>query len=153
MQIRAVGEADLPTLCALRLEFLAEVRDLDPATLAGDFERATVEFVTGATTRGDLHSWIAEHHGVPMGVVSLLLTPAPPLPEDGRTTDGLVLTMYVRPGDRRRGAAAALLGACTAGARRLGVRRLALYATEAGRPLYLGAGFLPNDDWLEIRLP
>jgi len=148
---RAEGD-DLGAVCDLRLEFLGEVRSVDATTLERALRAPTAAFVSEAHRDGTLHSWLAlDDHG-PVGVVSLLLSPAPPLPEDLRTRDGLVINMYVRPRARRRGVGDELLQACTRGARELGVRRLALYATAAGRPLYERAGFRADADWLELWL-
>jgi GNAT superfamily N-acetyltransferase len=152
VQITEATEDDLAEVCELRLAFLCEVRALDLDGVAPALRTATSSFLTGGHADGTLRTWLARGEEGTLGVVSLLLTPAPPLPDDDRTRDGLVINMYVVPAARTRGVGRALLTACTAGARDLGVRRLGLYTTDDGRPLYDATGFRTNDDWMERRL-
>ena len=59
--------------------------------------------------------------------------------------------MYVLPSHQRRGVGSALLDECLAAARQLSLRRLLLYATDAGQQLYADAGFTSNPMWMELR--
>ena len=54
-----------------------------------------------------------------------------------------IMNMYVRPDYRRRGIATAILDLLVTDARERGAGRIALEATEAGRPLYEKYGFVP----------
>ena len=54
-----------------------------------------------------------------------------------------IMNMYVRPDYRRRGIATAILALLVTDARERGSGRIALEATEAGRPLYEKYGFVP----------
>lgn len=54
-----------------------------------------------------------------------------------------IMNMYVRPDYRRRGIATAILDLLVTEAREKGTGRIALEATEAGRPLYEKYGFVP----------
>ena len=54
-----------------------------------------------------------------------------------------IMNMYVRPDYRRRGIATAILDLLVTEAREKGAGRIALEATEAGRPLYEKYGFVP----------
>lgn len=152
MEIRAADLSDLDTLTDLRVAFIAEVRDLDPTELAGELRAPTRVFLEHRTAAGDLHSWLALDGGQVIGAVSLLLLPMPPLPGEPRDHDGYVLNMYVVPSRRRGGVGQALFDTCTAAGDALGVRRIFLITTEAGRPLYERSGFTTNDDHLELRL-
>ena len=91
--------------------------------------------------------------GLAVGLVSVILQTVAPLPEDPRPLEGLVINMYVRPEVRGRGVGRLLLEACLDWAAGHGLRRLNLYATPAGRPLYLDAGFVPRADWMVLPLP
>ena len=53
-----------------------------------------------------------------------------------------IMNMYVRPAYRRRGIATAMLDVLVADARRQGVGRIGLEATDMGRPLYERYGFI-----------
>ncbi len=61
--------------------------------------------------------------------------------------------MYVRPPFRRRGVGRALLEECLAAAQQLSLRRLLLYATDDGLPLYTSVGFSSNLMWMERAVP
>ncbi len=62
-----------------------------------------------------------------------------------------IMNMYVRPAYRRRGIATAILDVLVADARRQGVGRIGLEATDMGRPLYEKFGF--TDARGEMELP
>ena len=98
-------------------------------------------------------SWPAEHDGTAQGLVSMLLQEAPPRVDDVRSLEGLVANLYVRRPWRRRGSGRLLLEACRDAAGGVGVRRLNLYATSDGRPLYDAAGFVARADWMVLDLP
>ena len=87
-----------------------------------------------------------------MGVVTVVLLDLPPRPEDANGVEGYIVNMYVEPSRRRRGIGQQLLERCLDAARQLSVRRLLLYATDDGRPLYASMGFAPNPNWVELPL-
>ena len=62
-----------------------------------------------------------------------------------------IMNMYVRPAYRQRGIATAILDVLVADARRQGVGRIGLEATDMGRPLYEKFGF--TDARGEMELP
>ncbi len=95
-------------------------------------------------------SWLAEADDAPVGLVSVVVHEVPPRPDDVRTREGLVVNMFVRTAHRRQGIGRLLLGACLRGARGLGLRRLNLYATPDGRPLYADRGFVTRDNWMVL---
>lgn len=155
VQIRPATTADLDTVTRLRLAFLADLRrDQHPgAALDAEFADATATFLAGASRAGRLHSWLAETAGGAdrrHGIVSVLLFPVPPRPDDRRPYDGYIINMYVAPERRHQGIGRALLDACLASAPALGIRRFWLHATEDGRPLYDRAGFSTNPAWMEL---
>ena len=83
----------------------------------------------------------------------MILQDVPPRPEDLRTIEGLVINMYVQQSERTKGIGGLLLRACVDSAAQYGIRRLNLYATTDGRPLYSAAGFIAKDDWMVLDLP
>ncbi|UDY36106.1 GNAT family N-acetyltransferase [Dermatobacter hominis] len=150
--VRPAVEADLDLVVALRIEFLREVRggDLD---LSAECLVQTRSFVEREVRAGRLLTWLAFNGEEPVGVVSLLLWPRPPLPEDPRSFEGYVINMYVTPGARRHGLGRELMSVCTDGARDAGARSLRLHPTAAGRPLYEAEGFTDTTRWMELPLP
>jgi len=61
-----------------------------------------------------------------------------------------IMNMYVRPAYRRRGIATAMLDLLVADARRRGAGRIALEATDMGRPLYDKYGFIRAEGEMEL---
>ena len=61
-----------------------------------------------------------------------------------------IMNMYVRPAHRRRGIATAMLDLLVADARRRGMGRIALEATDMGRPLYEKYGFIRAGGEMEL---
>ena len=61
--------------------------------------------------------------------------------------------MYVRSSHRRQGIGRRLLEACLRAAPERGLRRLNLYATADGRPLYTDRGFVARDNWMVLDVP
>ena len=152
MSIRETTVADLHAVAELRLTFLAEHRGVDPTLLPTKFRTATVDFLRRHQENGTSRSWLAEHDGIAVGVVTMLLLDLAPRPEDTSGVEGYIINMYVAPAHRRRGLGRQLLAACRRGADQLGLRRLLLYATPDGKPLYESAGFEPNPNWMELLL-
>lgn len=153
VSIREANASDLELVCRMRLEFVAEYRKVLVDDLPESFVEQTRVFVDRAQRAGRIRSWLAEDNVGCIGAVSLLLFDVPPLPEDPRTSQGYIVDMYVLSRQRRQGIGGGLFDACVTTAAQLEVRRLFLRATDDGRPLYLRAGFKPNDEWLELSLP
>jgi GNAT superfamily N-acetyltransferase len=151
--VRAATSEDVDTVVALRLEFLDAVRGPAPRPSDDDFTDRTRSFVAAEQRAGRLHTWLAEEGSHPVGIVSLLVWPRPPLPEDERTADAYVINMYVSPAHRRRGIGRRLLDRCLGSAGELGIKRFQLHSTSDGRQLYESLGFAPSSTWMELPVP
>lgn len=150
MLIREAGDEDIDVVADLRLRFLAEHRGIDAASFADGFRASTVSFLRRHAATRTGRSWLAEDDGAAAGVVTMLLLDLAPRPEDATGLEGYIVNMYVEPGARRRGVGRSLLEACLAAAHESGLRRLLLYATESGEPLYVSVGFASNPRWMEL---
>jgi GNAT superfamily N-acetyltransferase len=145
--VRAADASELDLVCAMRLAFLADAdRREQPPELAA----ATRTFLQERQAVGELHSWLAFDDDRCIGIVSMLLSHVPPRVTDHTTLEGYIINMFVEAAHRRRGIARQLLDACLAEAEELELRRLFLYATDAGRPLYEKAGFARSDSWMHL---
>ena len=150
MQIRPADEADLDTVSALRVAFVAEVRGVDTTSLPMTFVSATRDSHRRCFAAGRLRSWLAIDGETMLGVVSLLVDEVPPRPEDERHLQAFVLNLFVQPPHRGRGIGRHLMEACLDDARTTGVRLLGLHTTADGRPLYEALGFRTQESWLEL---
>jgi len=153
MDIRIAGGRDLDVVAGLRLEFMAEIGGVDPDTFPDGLREATRRFVARSHSHGTMTSWLAEQDGTTVGLVSVVLQEVPPRPGDLRTVEGLIVNMYVRRSRRAQGVGRRLLQACLDAAAGLGIRRLNLYATADGRPLYADVGFVARDNWMVLDVP
>ncbi len=153
MRIRVADPRDVDVLCFLRTEFIAEHRGLVTAELSRQFVAETRRFFERAIHDGTVVSWLAEKEGTAVGLVSVLLQNAPPQPGDSRSVEGMIINMFVIRSERGRGIGGSLLRSCLAAGPDYGIRKFNLYATEAGRALYLKEGFSTPDSWMELHLP
>jgi GNAT superfamily N-acetyltransferase len=135
----------------LRVDFLRQ----SPPPLAWDdraTEREIERWLKERVTRRDVAAFLADVDGEPAGIGAISIYEVPPAPAIS-ATEAYVSSMYTQPRFRGRGVARAVLGELIAFARSAGVRgRVWLRATEAGRPLYASAGFLPRDYFMQLRL-
>lgn len=151
--VRPASSGETEEVVRLRSAFVADVRDRAPDDLGDEFLEATERFVRDRAGAGRLRSWFAERDGDLVGVVSVLVTDAAPLPEDLRSREGYVINMYVDPAVRGRGIARSLLDAVLTDALGSDLRRVYLHATDDGRPLYEATGFASDPRWMALRLP
>ena len=152
MEIRTAGPRDFGVVGGLRSEFMAEHKGIALGALPNRFHEATQQFIARSHSDGTMVSWLAEKEGNVIGLVSVILQDVPPRPEDLRTVEGFVVNMYVRQSERTQGIGGLLLRACVDSAAQYGIRRLNLYATTDGRPLYSAAGFIAKDAWMVLDL-
>ena len=141
--IRRADERDLDTVVGLRLRFLSAVRG-DDHVPSPEFAAATRSFLEREASLGRAATWLAEQAGRAVGLLTLLIWPRPPLPDDDRTFDGYVINMFVEPPSQGQGIGRRLMDTCLEGATTLGVRTISLVPTEAGRPLYESNDFEPQ---------
>jgi GNAT superfamily N-acetyltransferase len=153
VNLRPATLVDLPALCALRIEFLAEGRDVRPEALSDRMADTTRQFFERTMSSGVIESWLIEHEGSAIGLASVVMHDVPPLPEDPRSHEGYVINMYVCPDFRGQGLGRRLLDACLGVAGERGIRRFYLYATESGRPMYESAGFANHKNWMVVQVP
>lgn len=150
IRVRPAGADELDLVADLRLEFLADARDLDRAQLPVSFVELTRDFLDRAQAADAVRSWLAEADGRAVGIVTMLLYDMPPRPEELRVREGYIVNMYVEPAARRRGIGRSLLDACLASVTDLHIRRVFLHAMPDGRPMYEAAGFTSDDGWMEL---
>jgi GNAT superfamily N-acetyltransferase len=153
MQIRPAEANDLDLVLRLRLEFLREVRGLAPVEVTNEFRDETRAFMHRTQREGRMRTWIAEEHGDVLGIVSVVVNDVPPLPGDARSREGYIINEYVKPAARGRGVGRHLLEAALGSADELGIRRFSLFATDAGKPLYVKEGFASTERYMALPVP
>ncbi len=133
---------DLPALARLRWEMEVERKY---ATMDFDaYAQAYVAALRDDIQRGTHVSWLAEDGGEAVACVALVWWNLAPNFVDAHRKRGFVSNVYTRPAYRRQGISRALMTTLVAWAREQGLRRLFLWASDMGRPLYEDLGFAPS---------
>jgi GNAT superfamily N-acetyltransferase len=113
------------------------------------FERAAMPVIEAAMKAGTYRHWFVE---MPGGAVvaggGVQLRPVLPRPDTGGP-EAVILNVFVRPAQRRRGHARRIMGAILDWCRSEKIDRIVLHPSEAGRSLYESMGFQPTG---ELRL-
>lgn len=152
-RLRPATAGDAPILTAFRVKLFQEIGHVDESSPAAAFESACLETVTEYLESGRAFAWIAEsERSEPVGTIILLLHARLPSPRIPVPTEGYILNVFVEKDWRKRGVGAALMRATLDHARSLGLARLRLHTTPAGRSTYARSGFKPREDEMEMIL-
>ncbi len=147
------GAADVEDFLRLRSALFQEVGHTTQPILGSALEAPTRERFARGVGSGALCVWIARAEGgEALGTIAMHVRELLPTPANPRGDEGYVVSVYTRPAWRRRGVGAALLQDLLVEARRLGLGRLRLHTSSAGRPLYRRFGFEEHADNLQLVL-
>lgn len=128
--------------------------DLEKGWADGDqapFEEATKNYYLEHINE-DFYCWGIYQGFELVSTGALTLFHRLPKPEDLRGCEGYVLNIYTKKEWRRQGYAGAIVDRIIEFSRDNGLKRLWLYATEQGRPIYIPRGFEPKGDEMELLL-
>ncbi|MGH7659621.1 MAG: GNAT family N-acetyltransferase [Vulcanimicrobiaceae bacterium] len=139
LRMATVDEADL--VASLRIEFIEENAG---GPLPAEFTQATRAWVRALTARGAMQSWIAHDGDAAIGVVTVRIRDASPRRDDLAGKEAYVHNLYVRAAYRNAGIGRKLMQALLDWCAENDHLRVALRATEMGRPLYEKLGFVPD---------
>jgi GNAT superfamily N-acetyltransferase len=143
---RKVAADDLEALARLRWAMQVERQKdhpSDPKTWE-TYLAAYRDAFADQISHGGFDAWLAEENGQAISCVILLWWRTPPVFDQLVRRRGMVSSVYTLPEYRRRGISRRLMLLLIARAKELQIRRLVLWASEMGRPLYEGLGFEPS---------
>lgn len=153
--IRRATVDDLETLVALRLKLEYDDHPADEQPPA-EVKRALQAYLAEALPSEQMLIWVAEAAGKIVGTSGLIFFQKPPTERNPSGREAYILNMYTLPEWRGQGIATALMQTLLAYVRQTRARRIWMYATPAGKPLYEKLGFAPRtrtntelDMWLE----
>lgn len=95
---------------------------------------------------GSCTAWIAEYQGKPIGSGALSILRTTPIPEDPSCEVAFLHSVYTDTAWRGQGIASTILDQLIEQARRGGLHRIQLNASEAGRSVYQKKGFQPLEE-------
>ncbi|MCI4431151.1 MAG: GNAT family N-acetyltransferase [Burkholderiales bacterium] len=152
MQVRLATEADIVVLARLRVALLEETGASMSEHERTEMQRLNEDFFLRQIRSQEWCNWlvVAADHAVAVGTLAFFMRP--PYVGNPQGKEAYFLNTYTLPAHRRRGAAQLILQAAIQRASELGVRKLILHATEAGRPMYSKAGFVPSAAYMELNI-
>jgi GNAT superfamily N-acetyltransferase len=95
---------------------------------------------------GRLAAWVVDGAEGPVASGCVYLQEVHPRPGHPGPWCPYLLSMYTAPGSRGKGVARAIVREAVAWSRAQGATRIALHASDAGRPLYEGLGFAASPE-------
>lgn len=140
----------LDLLVATRVEVLRAANRLDDGADMSEVERQSRVYYREALADGSHTGYLAFDGDAFVGAGGVSYYRVMPTFHNPTGRCAYIMNMYVRPEYRRRGIATALLDRLVADARAHGAGRIALEATEMGRPLYEKYGFVPAGSEMEL---
>jgi ribosomal protein S18 acetylase RimI-like enzyme len=151
--VRQADATDIPLLAHHRAAMFTDMGQL-ASQQAEAMECATALYLRDAVPRGEYLGWVAEDKATPPAAIggagvqlrSILPRPRPGTDDLELGPEAIVLNVYVEPAWRRRGVAEALMRAVLDALAARGIRRIVLHASENGRRLYEGLGFVPTNE-------
>ncbi|MDO8915515.1 MAG: GNAT family N-acetyltransferase [Coriobacteriia bacterium] len=143
IHVRPATAADISVLLEARRGMFADMGEAQaPGREEGEVRLAT--WLAEGLADGSAGGWIAEDDaGRWVGALSVSHEQTVPSRHNMSGRQSYLFGLWVRPENRRRGVARALVQAATAAARDGGEGAVTLMASDHGRPLYQGLGFVP----------
>lgn len=151
--VRAGSADDISVLAHHRAAMFHDMGSL-PAHQMAALESATASYLREALPRGEYLAWVAEDTaalptiigGAGVQLRPILPRPRPASDELELGPEAIVLNVYVEPTWRRCGIAGALMRAVLQELAARGIRRVVLHASDDGRRLYEGLGFVATNE-------
>ncbi len=143
---RALAE-DIPTLEEHHRQMLAEIREhcgdgVDPGVMDGiaaDYAAKLAREIPAGTCA----AWIMEFGKQPVASGAVSIVSYVPVPMDPSSRIAFLHSIFTEKEHRHRHFACRIIRAAAGFCRDQGIRRLYLFASSEGRPLYEKAGFVP----------
>jgi len=154
LHIRRARVEDALAIARFRCDMFRDMHpERDYSSVRAELLAGNEDFHRRHADDPDFVTFIVDSAGEPVGCASLLIEEKPPHADFLRNFSGYVLSVFVEPAFRGRGAARALMERIYEEAAARGIARLSLHASKYGKPLYLSMGYQPNPEFLELKLP
>jgi hypothetical protein len=136
--IREGGRDELAVVVYHRRRMFEEMGYTDLEQLAA-MDRSSEEFFGRALAEGKYRAWLIEVDRTVISGGGVLILPFQPGPRDPRPERPWIVNVFTEPAWRGKGCRAE------------GFTVVSLHASDAGRPIYAGMGFLPTNE-MRLRL-
>lgn len=153
IEIRRVGEDDIPAMTAARLNYLTEMQGERPQEYLQELQMKLQEFFKETMQEGSFFALLAEYEGKAVSYGGMVLKKIPGDLNQSSYLEGDILNMYTLPEYRRKGISSLILTQLLAEAKTMGVSKVALHCSKDGEPLYRKFGFTdPVYPYLEFTI-
>ena len=149
MEYRTATERDLDAIIETRKKQLID-EGYEPNT---DIDGSLREFFTGKFQEDSIVQWLAEEDGKIIATAAIIFMTYPPSFRYPTGVRGYITNVYTAPEYRGRGIATSMVERVKEEARKRGIRKLILMASEHGKPVYLRLGFAESEVWMDMDLP
>ncbi|HIW73145.1 MAG TPA: GNAT family N-acetyltransferase [Firmicutes bacterium] len=148
--IRKAALEDMDLLVQWRMEVLREVFSIPPGQPTGELEKENRRYYQRALQTGEHMACFACLDNAVIGCGGVCFYQEMPSPDNPTGKCAYLMNLYVRPPFRRRGAGEALLKWLVSRAAKRGTPKIYLETSEAGKPLYIKAGFVPMRGMMKL---
>jgi ribosomal protein S18 acetylase RimI-like enzyme len=149
-EIRRATVQDIEEIVKLRLELFKELGEVRSGQEEALILTATREYLEEALFNNEFISYLAFANHQVISVSGMVLFKRPPYLENLQGLEAYILNMYTLPPYRGKGLARKLLENCIEECKKIGVKRIWLYASYDGIPLYEKMGFTFNNSEMEL---
>ena len=150
IEYRRATPDQIDLLVATRVEVLRAANRLDDGADLSEVTAQSREYYREALADGTHTGFLAFDGNAFVGAGGVSYYQVMPTYHNPTGRCAYIMNMYVRPQYRRQGIATAMLDMLVANARERGAGRIALEATEMGRPLYEKYGFVSASGEMEL---
>jgi GNAT superfamily N-acetyltransferase len=153
ISIRKVGEADIASMIASRIDYLTEMQGERESRFVEQLKNDLSGFFHRSIADGSVVAFLAEYEGTALSYGAMVLREIPGDFNRSSYLEGDILNMYTIPHARRKGISTLILNRLINEAKALGVTKLALHTSKDGEKLYRSVGFeAPEYPYLEMAL-
>jgi GNAT superfamily N-acetyltransferase len=141
INIRRVGEHDIPAMTAARLAYLTEMQGGRPEAYLKELQQNLQSYFLQAMQEGSFFALLAEKEGKVVSYGGMVLKKIPGDLNQSSYLEGDILNMYTLPAYRRQGISSMILQQLLTEAKIMGITKVALHCSKDGEPLYRKFGF------------
>ena len=153
LRIKKAGLEDIELLMQWRMKVLREVFSLDPTLPTEKLEEENRRYYQRTLALGEHIACFACIKDIPVGCGGICLYQEMPSPDNPSGKCAYLMNIYTHPSYRKQGVGKAMLQWLVGQAQKLGTTKIYLETSEAGKPLYQKAGFVPMEDMLKLPPP
>ncbi len=152
IEYRKANIDDVAELVSLRIEFLKEIRNIQTDCNDSEIWKSLAEYFRTNLKNNSFIAWLALDNGRIVATSGLCFYTLVPSSKNLTGKVAYIMNMYTHPNYRNRGIATYLFQKMIDEAKNLDYQKIALHASEQGKPIYCKFGFENTDDEMVLYL-